>query len=156
VGEELVIVARTETGLSEIARHRLSTPGWPQIADAHYPGHPGGNGPRPPKLKARTAGEIAFLALGPGAERWLVEAASVGAARIRTKMAAAVELAALVGTAAVDAALAVAAEAHRFDDGAIASICDHLLAGRVRLELVRADETHSVQPGTSPWQGFGR
>jgi hypothetical protein len=71
-------------------------------------------------------------------------------------MAAAVELAALVGTAAVDAALAVAAEAHRFDDGAIASICDHLLAGRVRLELVRADETHSVQPGTSPWQGFGR
>lgn len=156
VGDELVIVARTSAGLSEICRHRLSTPGWPQISDAHYPGHRGGNGPHPPKVKARTAGEIAFLALGPGAQRWLIEAASVGAQRIRTKMAAAVELAALVGVGAVDAALEVAAEAHRFDDGAIASICDHLLAGRPHLELVRADEAHSAQPGTAAWGEFGR
>lgn len=156
VGDELVVVGRTEVGLSEICRHQLSTPGRPRIVDEHYPHHPGGNLPRAPRPKARTAGEIAFLALGPGAERWLVEAASVGAQRIRTKMAAAVELAALVGVGPVDAALAVAAQAHRFDDGAIASICDHLLAGRPHLEVVHADETHSAQPGTAAWQEFGR
>ncbi len=71
-------------------------------------------------------------------------------------MATAVELAALVGTYPVDAALAVAAEAHRFDEGALASICDHLLAGRPHLELVSADETPSAQPGTAAWQEFGR
>jgi transposase len=156
VGEELVMIAQTEAGLAEICRHRLSTPGRPQIRDEHYPHHPPGNAPRPRKPSPRTAGEVAFLALGPGAERWLIEAASVGAQRIRTKMAAAVELAALVGTDPVDAALAVAAEAHRFDEGALASICDHLLAGRPHLELVSADESHSAQPGTAAWQEFGR
>jgi hypothetical protein len=48
-GAELVIVARAGTGLAEIARHRLSTPGNPRIRDEHYPGHPGGNGPRQPR-----------------------------------------------------------------------------------------------------------
>jgi hypothetical protein len=138
VGEELVITARTQTGLTEICRHRLSTPGRPQISDAHYPHHPSGNGPRTPKPKARTAG-------------WLVEAASVGAQRIKTKMAAAVELAAMIGPEQVDAALMLAATAGRFDDGAITSITDHLAAGRPQLELVRAGEEHSAQPGTSAW-----
>jgi transposase len=156
VGDELVIVARTLAGLTEICRHLLSTPGWPRIVDAHYPGHPGGNGPRAPKVKARTAGEVAFLAIGPGARHWLIEAGSVGAQRIRSKMAAAVELAAIVGVDHVDAALDVAATAHRFDDGAVASICDHLLTGRPHLELVHPDETHSAQPGTAAWQEFGR
>ncbi len=151
VGEELVITARTQTGLTEICRHRLSTPGRPQISDAHYPHHPSGNGPRTPKPKARTAGEIAFLDLGPGAHKWLVEAASVGAQRIKTKMAAAVELAAMIGAEQVDAALMLAATAGRFDDGAITSITDHLAAGRPQLELVRAGEEHSAQPGTSAW-----
>jgi hypothetical protein len=155
VGEELVVVARTEGGLAEICRHQLSTPGRPQILDGHYPNHPGGNGPRTPKPKPRTAGEIAFLALGPGAERWLVEAASVGAQRIRTKMAAAVELAALVGAEQIDAALLLAATAGRFDEGALASITEHLAAGRPQLELVRADEAHSAQPGTSAWEVMG-
>jgi hypothetical protein len=156
VGDELVIVARGERGLGEIARHRLSTPGRPRIVDEHYPHHPGGNGPRRPKPKARTASEIAFLNIGPGAEAWLIAAAAVGAQRIRSKMAAAVELAALVGAGQVDAALALAATAGRFDDGAIASILDHLAAGRPQLHLVRADEAHSTQPGTGAWEGFGR
>lgn len=151
VGDELVIVARTPGGLSEICRHQLSTPGHPQIVDAHYPGHPVGNGPRPPKPKPRTAAEIAFLALGPGAERWLIEAGSVGAQRIRSKMANAVELAAVVGAGQIDAALMLAAAAGRFDEGALVSITDHLAAGRPQLELVRADESHSAQPGTSSW-----
>jgi hypothetical protein len=155
VGAELIIVARTPAGLAEIARHVLSTPGRPQIVDGHYPHHPGGNGPRTPKPKARTAAEIAFLALGIGAQRWLVEAAAVGAARIRSKMAGALELAALVGVEQVDAALMLAATAGRFDDGALASIVDHLAAGRPQLELVHADETHSAQPGTSAWEVTG-
>jgi hypothetical protein len=44
LGEELIIVARTPLGLSEIWRHPLSTPGNPQIVDEHYPGNP----PPPP------------------------------------------------------------------------------------------------------------
>jgi len=151
VGEELVLTARTPTGLAELCRHQLSTPGRPQILDAHYPHHPGGNGPKTPKPKPRTAGEIAFLDLGPGAHKWLVEAAAVGVQRIRGKMAAAVELAAMVGVEQVDAALMLAAIAGRFDDGALASITDHLAAGRPQLELVRPDEQHSAQPGTSAW-----
>ena len=151
VGDELVVTARTAQGLAEICRHVLSTPGRPQIVDAHYPNHPGGNGPKTPRPKPRTAAEVAFLALGPGAHTWLVEAAAVGAQRIKTKMAAAVELAAIVGTEQVDAALALAATAGRFDDGAIASITDHLALGRPQLELVRAGEEHSAQPGTGAW-----
>ena len=154
VGDELVIVAGTQAGLSEITRHRLSTPGHPQILDAHYPHHRVGNRPRPPRPTPRTAGEIAFLALGPGAQRWLVEAAAVGAQRIRTKMAGAVELALVVGVAQIDAALMLAATAGRFDDGALVSITDHLSAGRAQLELVRADERHSAQPGTSAWEAL--
>jgi hypothetical protein len=155
VGDELVVVARTKTGLTEITRHLLSIPGRPQILDAHYPHHPVGNEPRRPRLKARTAAEIAFLALGPGAERWLVDAAAVGAQRIRSKMARAVELASVVGAEQIDAALMLAATAGRFEDGALASITDHLSAGRPQLELVRAEEAHSAQPGTAAWEVTG-
>lgn len=101
VGDELVIVGRSSKGLVEIVRHVLSTPGHPQILDEHYP-HPAGNGPRPPKARPKSEAEVAFCAIGEGATRWLVEAAAVGTARIRTKMAEAVELAALVGGARVE------------------------------------------------------
>lgn len=155
-GEELVIVARTGVGLAEIARHALSTPGSPRIDDAHYPGHPGSNGPRVARPRAATGEEEAFLALGEGAERWLVEAGAVGASRIRSKMAAAVELAALLGAATVEEALGLAAMAGRFDDGDLTSICEHLRSGRPGLEVIRPDEGHSAQPGTGVWGGFGR
>ena len=46
--------------------------------------------PRP-----RTDAEARFLALGDGAVLWLTEAAAAGCARIRVKMAEAVDLAAL-------------------------------------------------------------
>lgn len=156
VGEELVIVARGAKGLVEAARHHLSTPGNPQIVDAHYPRHPGGNGPRPPRIRPKTEAEVAFCALGEGATRWLVEAAAVGAARVRTKMAQAVELAALVGRERVEEALGLAAVAGRFGDGDLASILDHLAEGRAGLELITADEAHSSQPGTGSWNGFGQ
>jgi transposase len=156
VGEELVIVGRRPGGLAEIARHELSTPGRPRIDPAHYPHHPGGNGPRTPRPRPRTEAEIAFLGLGEGAERWLIEAAAVGAQRVRSKMAAAVELAGFVGCGAVEEALGLAAIAGRFDDGDLGSIVEHLQRGRPGLELISADETHSAQPGTAAWKDLGR
>ncbi len=120
-GSELVITAATAAGLTEIARHQLSTPGNPRICDEHYPGHPAGNGPRQPRPRARTAAEEAFLGLGEGAARWLTEAAASGAQRVRSKMARAVELAAITGAAAVDEALGLAAIAGRFGDDDLAA-----------------------------------
>lgn len=155
-GDELVIVARTPGGLAEIARHRLSTPGHPQIVDAHYPHHPAGNGPRLPRPRPSRPAEEVFLGIGAGAERWLIEAGAVGAQRVRSKMARAVELASLLGAPAVDDALGLAAVAGRFDDGDLVSILDHLASGRSGLDVVRADDTHSAQPGTDAWKDLGR
>ena len=154
-GEELVITARTAAGAAEVARHRLSVPGSPQIRDEHYPHHPGGNGPRQPRPRPRTEAETAFLAIGDGARRWLAEAAASGTARIRSKMARAVELAAVAGAERVDAALGLAAIAGRFADGDLASIIDHLAAEREIGGLVTADEGHSAQPGTGGWARLG-
>jgi transposase len=161
VGDELAIVGRgspggSAGGLVEIARHRLSTPGNPRILDEHYPHHPGGNLPRPPKVRPRTPAEEAFLALGPGAHDWLVEASAVGASRIRSKMARAVELAAVVGADAVDDALGLAAISGRFGEDDLPSILDHRASAGAPTDIVRADETHSVQPGTAGWDRFGQ
>jgi hypothetical protein len=170
-GDELVVVAdlnglalrpswapAAPAGLVEVARHRLSTPGRPQIELGHYPGHPQdpSGAPRPPTPRPTSAAETAFLALGPGAEAWLVEAAAAGAVRVRAKMAAAVELAALAGRAEVDAALGVAATAGRFAEDDLLAIVRHRATGAPTAQLVVADETHSAQPGTAVWEGFGR
>lgn len=153
-GEELVIVARTEHGVAEIWRHRLSTPGNPVIVDEHYPGHPDGTTPRRPRIRPRSLAEQTFIDIGKGAEQWLTEAAAGGVTRIRAKMAAAIELAVVLGTERVDTALGLAAMAGRFADDDLASICDHLAHGAAR-EHVVADETHSAQPGTARWAQLG-
>jgi hypothetical protein len=70
-------------------------------------------------------------------------------------MAEAVELAALAGTAAVDAALGTAALAGRFGDGDLLSITGHQCAGPGDGPATVADEAYSAQPGTSAWAGFG-
>lgn len=155
VGEELAITGCTAVGISEIARHELSTPGHPRILDAHYPHHPGGNLPRAAKVRARTPGEVAFLALGEGAHRWLVEAAATGMVRIRTKMTRAVELAAVLGNDRVDEALGLAAIAGRFAEDDLVSILDHLGVAGAPDEVVHVDEAHSAQPGTGSWGRFG-
>ena len=134
----------------------LSTPGNPRIVNAHYPYHPGGNHPRPPRPRPRTKAEADFLELGDGAHSWLVEAAATGATRVRAKMARAVELATVLGANQVDQALGLAATAGRFDEHDLGSILDHLASQGDPGELVRADETHSAQPGTSSWGRFGR
>jgi hypothetical protein len=71
-------------------------------------------------------------------------------------MAAALELAALVRRGEVDAALGTAAAAGRFAEQDLMAIVRHRAAGAPSAELVVADETHSAQPGTSAWEGFGR
>ena len=169
-GDELVVVADLgalplrpawaaagPAGLAEVARHRLSTPGNPRIDLAHYPDHPQqpDGSPRRPRVKAATAEEEAFLALGAGAVAWLTEAAAAGASRVRAKMAEAVELAALAGTAAVDAALGTAALAGRFGDGDLLSIVRHQSAVPADGPAAVAGEQYSVQPGTSAWAAFG-
>ena len=75
---------------------------------------------------------------------------------MRRKMAQAVDLSHVVGAEHVDQALGLAAIAGRFGDGDLVSILDHLAAGATAAGVVRADETHSVQPGTSGWAEFGR
>ncbi|MGV9950279.1 IS21 family transposase [Rhodococcus aetherivorans] len=166
-GTDLVVVADLDAlprvpdwaadrrGLNEVARHRLSTPGNPSIDPAHYPNHPQepGGAPRPPTPRARSAAEARFLDLGPGAHTWLIAASAAGVVRIRAKMTAAVELAAFVGAGAVEAALAVAAEAGRFAESDLPAIVAHRTDTSVG--QVVADEAHSVQPGTAAWAGFG-
>ncbi|HCU97703.1 MAG TPA: hypothetical protein DHU96_35350 [Actinobacteria bacterium] len=144
-------------GLAEVARHALSTPGNPRIDLAHYPGHPQqpDGTPRPPQARAATDAEAAFLAIGDGARAWLTEAAAAGATRVRAKMAEAVELAALAGTAAVDAALGTAALAGRFADGDLLSITGYQAGPAAGGPVTIADEAYSAQPGTPAWAGFG-
>jgi hypothetical protein len=155
-GDELIVTAVTETGPNagpaEVARHPRSAPGRPSILDAHYPARTSKDGDRTPR--AHTADEAAFLALGPGAAAWLVEAAAVGTRRIRHKMAEAVALAKLHGVAAVDQALGVAALAGRFADNDVIRILAHHATSNIH-EPTRASEAHSLQPGTSAWSNFG-
>ena len=64
--------------------------------------------------------EREFLAIGDGAERWLKRAAAEGTARIRRKMAEAIDLAKLHGSGPVNEALARCASYGRFADGDLA------------------------------------
>jgi transposase len=152
-GDELVIVhADSPDGPREVARHRLTTPGRPSIRDEHYPPRPAGALERRPR--AQSADEQAFLAIGTGAERWLVAAAAAGATRLRRKLAEAVALAKLHGNGDIDEALAVAADAGRFGDGDLAAILAHRGA-RVIEFPARASEQQSLQRSTRSWEGFG-
>jgi transposase len=152
-GSELVVVhADSPTGPREVARHELTTPGRPSIVDEHYPPRPAGALERKPR--AQGAEERAFLAIGPGAERWLVKAAAAGASRVRRKVAEAVDLAKLHGAGAVDEALATAAAAGRFADGDVQSILAHQGAQILALPA-RASEERSLQHSTRAWEGFG-
>jgi hypothetical protein len=154
-GSELVVVhADGADGPREIARHALTTPGRPSICEEHYPPRPTGALERKPR--ARSADEQAFLAIGPGAQRWLIAAAAAGTSRMRRKVAEAVALAKLHGTEAVDAALAAATDAGRFDDGDLAAIlAHHQDGGRVIAFPARASEAQSLQRSTRAWEGFG-
>ena len=64
-------------------------------------------------------------------------------------------LAKLAGGHAVDEALGQAALHGRFAEGDLASIVAHRAAEGAG-GLSRASEAHSLQPGTSAWEDFGR
>jgi transposase len=152
-GSELVIVhADGADGPREVARHALTTPGRPSIHDEHYPPPPAGAIERRPR--AGSLDERAFLAIGAGAEAWLIGAAAAGATRVRRKVAEAVALAKLHGAEAVDEALRAAADADRFGDGDLAAILEHGQA-RVIAFPARANEDRSLQRSTRSWEGFG-
>lgn len=152
-GTELVVVyADAHEGPREVARHQLTTPGRPSIHDEHYPPRPAGALERKPR--ARNADEQAFLAIGPGAERWLIAAAAAGTTKLRRKLAEAVALAKLHGEQAVEEALTVAAQAGRFGDGDLAAILAHHDGGQV-IAFPRASEQQSLQRSTRAWEGFG-
>ncbi len=151
-GDELIVTAVADTGPTEVARHPRSTPGRPSILDAHYPDRASKDGDRTPR--AHTAAEATFLALGPGAAAWLVEAAAAGTRGVRRKMAEAVALAKLHGAEATDRALGAAALAGRFADNDLIRILAHQATGGDG-ETTRASEAHSLQPGTAAWATFG-
>ena len=154
-GAELVVIeADGSTGAREVARHALTTPGRPSIQDAHYPPRPAGAIERKPR--ADSAAEQAFLAIGPGAEAWLLAAAAAGASRVRRKAAEAVDLAKLHGQLDVDAALHAAAGAGRFDDGDLAAILAHHAGdGAEVIAFPARGEQQSLQRSTAAWEGFG-
>jgi hypothetical protein len=151
-GEQIVITHVGQAGPVEVARHPRATPGSPQICDEHFPPQPEGALDRTPR--ARNAAEMAFLAIGPGAGLWLTEAAEAGTARIRVKMAQAVELAGLLGAAEVDAALGHAGVHGRFAETDLASILDHR-ATRPGAGTRQAGEDASLTQGTTGWAALG-
>ena len=149
--DEIVICALDDGGPIEVARHRRTTPGTPAIDDAHFPGHhdkiPGDY-----RLRARTATERAFLAIGNGAAVWLKEAAAVGAERIIQKMTHAVEVSKLADLGDVDWALGHAAVHGRFATGDL----DSILATKGMDPTRRgASENTSLAQGTAGWNLFG-
>lgn len=77
-----------------------------------------------------------------------MEAAGAGTGRINQKMAEAVALAKIAGTAEVDKALGVAAVHHRFAHGDLASL---LQAAGHRTGLKAATEESSLTQGTAGW-----
>ena len=103
--------------------------------------------------RAGSAAEAEFLALGPGASSWLVEAAGSGARGVRRKMAEAVALAKLHPPGEVDRALGTAAVAGRFAENDVLRILAHQAGRDVDKPTIRASETHNLQPGTAAWSG---
>ena len=155
-GDDLIVTAVGQDGPVQVARHGRSSPGSPVIDDAHYPPRSGAaiaHGERTPR--ATSAAEAAFLALGPGAAAWLVEAAAAGARGVRRKMTEAVALAKLHPPGQVDQALGTAAIAGRFAENDLLRILAHQAGETVAKPATQAGETHSLQPGTAAWSGFG-
>lgn len=150
--DEIIIVQVGRDGAHEIARWEPTVPGQPRHNPAHFGPPPEGPLHRTPR--ARTPDEAAFLALGPGAQHWLITAAAVGTLRMRTKMIAAVALAKIYGPTPVDNALALAAELGRFADEDLGQLLRYQAVARPG-GVRRADEANTLQKGTAAWMGFG-
>ena len=155
-GEQLVVVhIDPDQGPREVARHRLTTPGRPSIHDEHYPPRPAGALERKP---ARPQQRGAGVPCDRRRRRAVAEAGRRGGnARIRRKMAEAVDLAKLHGTGPVNEALERCASYGRFADGDLASIlAHHQQAGGELIPFPARSEDHSLQRSTRRWEGLGR
>jgi transposase len=150
-GAEVVIVAGVGSSAAEVARHPLVNAGQASINDEHYPKRSGDPVARVPR--ATKASEAAFLALGDGATRYLVEAAASGVRGLERKMAEAVTLATLHGAPSVERALGIAAIAGRFSGGDLESIIVHASGAPVAAMVPPAE--HSLAAGTGPWSALG-
>jgi hypothetical protein len=148
---EVIIVAGEGPIAAEVARHGAVPPGGSSICDEHYPERRSEARQRRPRPTSRS--EEQFLALGEGAQRYLIEGAATGARRLEARMAEAVCLAALHGTGPVDEALGLAAMAGRFWEGDLESILVHA-AGALVVRSAPPEE-HSLAQGTSSWSDFG-
>jgi hypothetical protein len=149
--DEVVICALDDGGPTEVARHRRTTPGNPAIDDSHF-SQSRDKIPGDYRIRARNTSERTFLALGPGAETWLKEAAALGTERMIQKMAHAVELSALGDRADVDWALGHAAVHGRFATGDLDSILAHKGLDTTRRG---ASEHTSLAQGTAGWNLLG-
>lgn len=152
-GERVVIVHHSASGPLEVARHERARPGSPRIDDAHFPDGSAVKVPGDYQVKARSAEEAEFLAIGHGAHAWLIEAAAAGTQRMNQKMREAVQLARIHGIEVVDEALGVAAAYGRFDTGDLASI---LTTKASSLATRHASETRSLAQGTRGWASIGQ
>jgi hypothetical protein len=150
--DEIVIVHVGRHGAQEIARWEPTVPGQPRHDAAHFGPPPEGPLRRTPR--PRTPDEAAFLAIGPGAQRWLITAAAAGTTRMRTKMIAAVALARIYGAGPVDQALGTAAELGRFADEDLARLMRHQASAQPG-PMHHVDAMRSLQRGTAAWKGFG-
>jgi transposase len=150
VGDDVIVVAGEGSGAQEVTRHKTVPPGGSSIYDEHYP--PRTREPRERRPRPTSRSEEAFLVLGEGARRYLIEGAAVGARRLEARMAEAVCLAALHGADRVDEALGLAAIAGRFWDGDLESILVHA-AGALVVRSGSPDE-HSLAQGTSSWSNY--
>ncbi|RAX45724.1 IS21 family transposase, partial [Arthrobacter sp. AQ5-05] len=152
--DEIVIVHVGPEGPREVARHRATRPGVPAVIDAHFPPRPAGSLEREPKGK--NGAELAFLDIGEGAKLWLKEATGAGVGKIRERMAAAVEVAKLLGATSVDHGLGAAAVHHRFTHEDLLSIIESSRApGYLADTRTVTDPNQILAQGTGAWAGFG-
>ncbi|WP_255557065.1 IS21 family transposase [Paeniglutamicibacter sp. Y32M11] len=152
--DEIIIVHVGAQGPTEVARHQRTRPGVPSVLDAHFPPRPAGSLEREPKGK--NDADLAFLDIGEGAKLWLKEATAAGVGKIRVKMAAAVELAKLLGVTSVDHGLGGAAVHHRFTHEDLLSIIDtNRSPGYLSETRMVLDPNQILAQGTGAWAGFG-
>lgn len=124
VGQQVQIYAqegsiRIAHAGQDVASHRTVAPGEVSLDDHHD----GGRAHRPTRaLRPRSTAEVAFLALGPAAERVLRASAAAGTPRLETELRAIVALEAAWGRGALVPALERATTFHRFTAADVRSI----------------------------------
>lgn len=131
-----------------VAEHPLIAPGEVSIVDEHYGGARGA--PRR-AVRARTASEKAFLALGPVAEAFLRAAAAAGQSRLPAHLADIVTLEAAHGRDALVAALERALTFRRFTGADVRAI---LAAGPCAPDVVAPGEPLATDLPDAPGRGL--